>query len=70
MMNYRFSVRFIFKTMLFEFLDRSKFEEIRLFIDEIGEFGKVFDDRSLIEEFANYRLLKEFKHEHSLKKEL
>lgn len=56
--------------MLFEFLDRSKFEEIRLFIDEIGEFGKVFDDRSLIEEFANYRLLKEFKHEHSLKKEL
>lgn len=50
------------------FFELDKFEEARTLIDNISDFGKVFDERVLIEEKPHYKILNDFKHEHDIKK--
>lgn len=37
-------------------------------MDQLFEFNIMFDDRELVEQYANYRVLGDYKQEHNIKK--
>jgi hypothetical protein len=66
-LNFQLPSTLFFKTLLFEYFGQAKFGEVRLLIDDINEFGKVYCERSVVESCPHYRLLNEWKYEHNVK---
>lgn len=55
-MDFCFENVTIFNSFVVGFVETGKFEHISEMMEEILEFGKLFDDRDLIEKFGNYRV--------------
>ena len=58
----------IFRQIILGFLDNALFEDLSIYITQLHDFGKVFDDRALIEDFPHYALLNNFKMTENIKK--
>lgn len=70
MLDYQFEGVEVFTAVLVGFFGQKRFDVVGELMEEIMEFGKVFDDRALIEKYGNYRVFNDFKMEINLKKEL